>query len=360
MLVLDRSASIDAGELTTLKSAATAFVTALSPSTAGAHVGLVSFGTTATLDQALTDSAATINTKINAVTVNSGNYTNLQDGLLKATAELAGGRPNDVIVVITDGAPTAYGNPATIGTITNPPTPASNAAITAANAADVAGIDIFVAGVGTNATTQAYLANNIATVPGNYYGVANYADLSAALANLLNCPNGTPTPNPSAAPTPAVLLSDGFGTTNQSNIPNWSDPSADAIASGTNYEGASSNGGAYALISDNGYICHEVDSTGYNTLVLSYLWRGDSDAEDSDDGFVEYNNTNTPSCSDSQGNWTNLTTHDLNDTTWDLNTINLPAGLNNDSSWLIRFRANTSFSDEYFRVDGVSLTGIPN
>ena len=371
MLVLDRSASIDAGELTTLKNAALAFVDALNPSPSGAHIGLVSFGTTATLDQTLTDSEATIDAAINAVSVSSGSFTNLQDGILDATTALSAGRPTDVMVIITDGAPTASnGNPNGPVVDPLPLNTHSTAALNAANAADGAGIEIFVAGVGTNATTETYLEGNIATDPAHFFGVVDFDDLEAVLAALIDCPNGgggvTPTPTPT--PTPVSLFSDGFGTgtidSTFNESPVWTEggPSSDDAekrASGSGNDSASPDGGRFALIQGNGsWLCRTVNTAGYNTVLLSYYWRGDSSANNSDRGIVEIKPSSGNSCSDASG-WTTLQDHNLNDdSTWSTQSPFGNAGMEN-ISFLLRFRAASNSTSDDFRVDGVSLTGIP-
>jgi len=199
MLVLDRSSSIDGGELTTLKNAATSFVNTLAPSDPGAKVGMVSFGTTATLDQTLTFDGTDVNTAITAMSIAANSFTNLEQGILLATAELAAnGRPgiDDIIVVITDGAPTARGTGGTLvtGPVADPPTANSDAAADAADAADAAGIEIFVAGVGTNAATETYLEDEIATVPANFFSAGDFDALEAILQSLVDCPNGQPLP----------------------------------------------------------------------------------------------------------------------------------------------------------------------
>ena len=182
MLVLDRSGSIDAGELTTLKNASNAFVAALAPSTAGVHMGQSSFSTTATPDQTLTDSAAAMNAAINALV--AGGTTNLSDGIDKATAELASANDrNDVtspdfMVVITDGVPNQPGSSEATG---------QAAAITSANAAKAAGATIFVVGVGTTSSTSQFLKDNIATDAAHYFDAADFGSLSTILSGIAQC-----------------------------------------------------------------------------------------------------------------------------------------------------------------------------
>jgi len=182
MLVLDRSGSIDSGELTTLKTAALAFVTALSPSTDGVHMGQTSFSTNGTLDLHLTASTSDINAAINGLS--SGGNTNLGEGISLADTELdnpgdGDDRPDaespDFLVIITDGNPTA-GSP-------NP----EDAGINAANAAKADGIVIYVVGVGTTTATTDYLKDNIATSASHYFDAADWSNLQTILEDLATC-----------------------------------------------------------------------------------------------------------------------------------------------------------------------------
>ena len=184
MLTLDRSGSIDSTELATLKSAAHAFVTALSPAADGAHLGQVSFSASASLDVHLTADGSAVDTAIDALV--SSTLTNLEDALLKATAELANPGDGhdrtdadspDFIVLITDGAPT----------VSNGPDTDEQDAINAATAAKNAGITIFVVGVGTDSGTALFLANSIATDPAHYFDAADFDDLQAILESLTTC-----------------------------------------------------------------------------------------------------------------------------------------------------------------------------
>jgi len=181
MLVLDRSGSIDSGELGTLKTAANSFVTTLALSPSGNHAGESSFADTGSLDQTLTDSSAAMNTAINALS--SGGFTNLKEGIDFANTELASvrdradGSSPDKMVIITDGNPN---RPLPEGT-------ADDVAKTSADTAKGAGVEIFVVGIGgdVNAT---YLTNDIASAgAGHYFSGANYTDLQTILDNLDLC-----------------------------------------------------------------------------------------------------------------------------------------------------------------------------
>jgi len=182
MLVLDRSGSINATELTDLKTAATTFVNALGLSTTGIHAGMTSFATFGTLNHHLTDNSASLIAAINALT--SGGFTNLKDGLDLSMAEHANpgdghDRPDftspDKVIVITDGHP-------------NRPLPSSTApslAKASADASRLAGAEIFVVGVGSD-VNQAYL-ETIADDSGHYYSVSDYSGLETLLENLDLC-----------------------------------------------------------------------------------------------------------------------------------------------------------------------------
>ncbi len=369
MLVLDRSASISGSEMTNMKNAAIAFMGALNPD-GGVHMGQSSFSTTGTLDLHLTGDQTAIAAAINGISPSG--FTNLYDGLTLATAELDDSnttyeRPAvpDIMIVVTDG------NPNEPGTDDNAETVAANAA----DAARAAGIEIYVVGVGGDVDAT-YLSTEIADDAAHYYNIASYESLQAALADIAYCgnppaPTPTLTPSPTATPTPApiTLLTDNFGTGNDDSsfneAPVWTEggPSADDAekrnASGGGNDSASSNGGRFALIQGNGsWLCRTINTTGYNTIRLSYLWRGDSDAgSSSDDGIVEFKVGGN--CSDGSG-WTTLQNHDIRtDGSWTTQTAFGNAGFEN-ANFLLRFRVATNDTSEDFRIDGVSLTGIPN
>lgn len=185
MLVLDRSGSIDSGELTTLMNAAKAFVDALSPSAAGVHMGQSSFSTSGSLDTHLTDDVTTT-IKANIDALVSGGSTNLGAGIDLAKTELdnpgdghdrTDADSPDFMVVITDGAPNV-GSP-----------DGETAGKNAADAAKAAGVEIFVVGVGTTTSTADYLKNNIASTPTSthYFDAADFSALEAILQEIASC-----------------------------------------------------------------------------------------------------------------------------------------------------------------------------
>src|SRR3989344_165008 len=183
MLVLDRSGSISAGELTTLKNAANAFIDALNPTTATAHIGQTSFGTLGSLDLQLTDDETAAHTAVNGLT--TGGFTNLFQGLSLADDELASVRDRadltspDFAVVITDGEPNEPGSDA------------NARAVATAEAADMRshGVTVYVVGIGVTPANATYLTDNIASPgPGHYFAAADFDDLEAILEGIANCP----------------------------------------------------------------------------------------------------------------------------------------------------------------------------
>jgi uncharacterized protein YegL len=183
MLVLDRSGSIGS-DMPTLKTAAKAFVAALSPSAGGVHIGQTSFATVGSLDEHLTDSAATLDAAIDAL-VSSGN-THLEDGIELATTELdnpgdghdrTDGESPDFMVIITDGVPNECN-----GGGCDPATAAADAA----DAARAAGIVVYVVGVGSGVDAT-YLSTEIADDANHYFDAADFGDLEAILAIIAAC-----------------------------------------------------------------------------------------------------------------------------------------------------------------------------
>jgi hypothetical protein len=184
MLVLDRSGSLDAGELATLKTAAKAFVDDLAPSASSSHIGMSSFATTSTLNLHLSSNSSTIKTAIDGLI--AGGFTNLLGGLNLAISELANPGDGhdrtditspDTMVVITDGLP-------------NRPLPFASSTQLAAIAADnarAAGIEVYVVGVGVTTSTELYLKTDIADDAAHYFAAANFGDLGAILEDLASC-----------------------------------------------------------------------------------------------------------------------------------------------------------------------------
>lgn len=170
-----------------------------------------------------------------------------------------------------------------------------------------------------------------------------------------------------AAGAPVTIFSENFGTGNgTSTLPSgWSEggnggDDAELRNFSNGNDSASLNGGRFAVaLGDGGYLCHTVNTTGYNNVNLSYYWRGDSDSNSaSDDAKVEIKSSTGNNCSDGSG-WTELQDHDMRiDSSWSTQSAFTNSGMNN-TSFLIRFRVSTNQSDEHFRVDGILITGEP-
>lgn len=179
--------------------------------------------------------------------------------------------------------------------------------------------------------------------------------------------------SPLSAHAATELITNGdFGTGNdQNNIPDWEEKGnegnestkAKKPTSGNN--SVSPNGGRFAMIGrfnngadGDGWICQEVNAADYENLSLSYLWRGDNNAENSgnaqDSGYVEY--LLNGSCETADNQWTNLKTYsDITNTGWQSDSVDLSAL--DGETFFIRFRSSVNAGNEDWRIDGVSLTG---
>lgn len=184
MLVLDRSGSIASGELALLKIAAKDFVDSLGLAADGNHAGKSSFSTTASLNHHLTSDPVSLKAAIDAMV--AGGFTNLSGGIDLAKNELdnpgdghdrADGASPDKMVIITDGHP-------------NRPLPSSTADDVAATSADnarAAGSEIFVVGIGVDATSETFLKTEIADDASHYFSVTDYGGLQTILDKLDIC-----------------------------------------------------------------------------------------------------------------------------------------------------------------------------
>jgi len=189
MLVLDRSGSINSTELATLKTAAKTFVDALAPSADGVHVGMVSFSSSATLNSHLTSDGASVKTAIDGLT--SGGNTNLEHGIQLADGELDDAHLHDrddteapdIIVLITDGEPTASNGPLTH----------REDARVAADNTKSDGVEIFAVGVGITPSNATYLKDDIVSPPSvdHYFNAVDFDDLEAILENIAQCDGET-------------------------------------------------------------------------------------------------------------------------------------------------------------------------
>ncbi|MGM0606536.1 MAG: vWA domain-containing protein [Halobacteriota archaeon] len=111
LLVLDRSGSMS-GSMTGMKDAAKGLVDELDSSVA--NVGLVSYASSASLDQELTDAHGDVNSAIDGLSAGGG--TNIEDGVVTAQDELNNGTnarsgARKIMVVMSDGEATRGGDP---------------------------------------------------------------------------------------------------------------------------------------------------------------------------------------------------------------------------------------------------------
>jgi predicted ribosomally synthesized peptide with SipW-like signal peptide len=160
MIVFDRSGSMtdQPNKFDTAKDGAKTLVDALGP---GANVGLVSYAAAASLDQPLGSDRQDVKNDIDGLSAN-GN-TNIADAITTAQAELTG-VTNPIMVVLTNGTPTAGGDPRT-----------------PANAAKNAGTTIFGIAYGTNANQN--VIEDISSPPKTDDGVIDSQDDFAFLAS---------------------------------------------------------------------------------------------------------------------------------------------------------------------------------
>jgi hypothetical protein len=162
-----------------------------------------------------------------------------------------------------------------------------------------------------------------------------------------------------------AVLTENFGDSGTcvTDIPGWAEDAGESCVNGTvsknpgaGDDTASPDGGNFGLLSgNNGFICRDVNATGLQNLQLKYYWRGDSAGDPGETGTWHIYSGGT--CGAPIGEVAS-TTHALTTTVWSaLQTVNLPASLNNDSSIIIKFTANSNAGNESWRLDGISITG---
>ena len=154
VIVIDRSSSIDNGELTQMKSAMNGFVDAFLPATP-TQIAVIQFGTSVQLLEGFSNDAPTLHDDINGIPVAGfpPEYTNWAAALYGARGIFPNRTNPDLIVFASDGNPTArfgyagYG-PVDINTGNEALMLAS--AIPEANAAKLAGTRIVTIGIGND------------------------------------------------------------------------------------------------------------------------------------------------------------------------------------------------------------------
>jgi cysteine-rich repeat protein len=189
--VIDMSSSMGQGkQLREIQAALKKFVEFMDFSKDKAAV--VAYSTEATVVQPLTNNEQSVKNAIDAL--NPGGQRNLQQGILKGQAELAGGSGNKkVMIVLAGNKPTRWDSPAQSCSQTSPPADECHA-IAAASAAKVSGTYIFSVGLGVG-TVAEDLLKAIRTAPPDtlsdyYYYAPIVRDLLAVYVQISDdiCP----------------------------------------------------------------------------------------------------------------------------------------------------------------------------
>lgn len=176
-LILDNSTSIDSSELSTMKSAMTAFTAAFAGTPTQFSVSR--FATTAQVLQSFTANITDVNSAINGISV-AGGYTNWEDGLLKGQSTLPNRTNPDLVVFASDGNPNRVDN----GTDVNESQAVSEAALVA-NSIKTNGARILALGIGNDLDTanlQAISGPNVNTGLTSDVITSNFATLADDLA----------------------------------------------------------------------------------------------------------------------------------------------------------------------------------
>ena len=194
VLVLDSSGSIDSSELAQMKTAMLSFVSAFLPATP-TEIAVVEFDSSASVTQGFTSNTTLLNSAINAAA--SGGWTNWDDAIRDARLLFPNRPANpDLIVLASDGDPTARGGHTTLGHSGSISTNISeqNAmswAVAEANAAKTAGTRIMSLGIGTSVDTNNMIAISGPTVsppaPANASAdviTSSFSTLASSLASL--------------------------------------------------------------------------------------------------------------------------------------------------------------------------------
>jgi len=199
MIVLDRSGSMDdAGgsplqPITDAKDAAKALIDELDSSVD--RVGLVSYSTSATLDQGLTSNFNAVKTSIDGLVADG--RTNIGDAVYTAQAELNSNGRSDavhVMVVLSDGVANERHSGGSCTTWPSSPTACTDDAINQAAAAKNAGTVMYTIGLNLDGVGAVHgqavedLARSVlqtmASAPSNYYESPDSSDLQGIFTNI--------------------------------------------------------------------------------------------------------------------------------------------------------------------------------
>jgi Mg-chelatase subunit ChlD len=187
MLVLDRSGSMASDganppePLTDVKKTAADFLAQLQT---GDQAGVVSFATTATLDEALSGDLTDVGQSVGSLVISSSTAdqdTDIGDALMTASQALASANDTDkkIIILLTDGVPT---DPVSTTTNNYPTLYAETAAANSREAGDT----IFTVGLGNG--VDADILKNIAGQSTNFFlapDTSTLADIYQSIATSI-------------------------------------------------------------------------------------------------------------------------------------------------------------------------------
>lgn len=175
-LVVDRSGSMEGRPLSDAQAAAKDFVDLMEPGVD--QTAVISFADAAAVDQVLSLNAGAPRAAIDRLT--SAGDTNMEDALLRAQAELTSPRHRPanqpVIILLSDGRPTAGGDP-----------------LPAATAAKAAGTRVFTIGLGKEIDDA--LLRAIASSSADYFAAPSSADLAGIYRQISSLISGGPATN---------------------------------------------------------------------------------------------------------------------------------------------------------------------
>jgi hypothetical protein len=289
VLVMDESTSIDNTELGQMQAAFNGFVDALLPATP-TEFALVDFGTLAYPRGDFNGDGATVKSLINQAELPDTQYTNWQQGLLKAEDYLLGpnNRPGhpDLVIFASDGNPNRTGDPS----VSVSESEAVAAAVTVADAIKALGTRIITIGIGNELNTDNLIA--ISSDDAQYTG--DLTTLSTILTEIATKTCGGTITVKKVIDMDGDLNTTGDQITSGSEVENWVFTPSVTGGSSSPTEGTTDNGGAVNFdISISGDTATasvvETGKTCYNLIggnCTGATTNGTFDGVDSIDGIV--------------------------------------------------------------------------
>lgn len=359
VMMLDRTGSMDSSDLNDEEDAANGLLDLYDnlsplPKTSLGVFGAPGVGEpyNATILQSLTTVYSNLYTAVSNGLSSSGGFTNLASAINKSQEEIdrnASPSKEHVILLLSDGGTNRPNSGLAQDTgLQSPSTTASPDEWSSPSGAFSS--NNFYATADNDDEDQGYRSFNFPAIPAG--AVIQGIEVKAEAFSSVTSSNTT-------------LFSDSFGSGgNQNDIPNWDEEGLDSdsgtIARQSQSSGedaASPDGGRFVKIINGEWICRSVNASGLSNVQLGYYWRGDADAEDNERVFVEYRSGG--SCT-AGGGWTAATSHELDNgnnnvhEAWSsLQSVNLP----NNLTGFVRFRNASSDSNEFARIDAVSVAG---